>query len=63
MSPESIQMITNLITTVGFPIMCVIFMWRKITESDERQNDLLTKLTLTIQELTDYIKRGEDDGK
>lgn len=63
MSPDTIQMITNLITTVGFPIMCVIFMWRKITESDEKQNDLLTKLTLTIQELTDYIKRSEDDGK
>lgn len=63
MSPETIQLITNLITTVGFPIMCVIFMWRKITESDEKQNDLLAKLTLTIQELTDYIKRGEDDGK
>lgn len=52
------QQISNFITTVGFPIVCVIFMWRKITDSDEKQTQLLTELTLAIKNLTDYIKGG-----
>lgn len=56
MTPETIKEIEQLITTIGFPIVCVIFMWRKITESDEKQTALLTELTLAIKNLTDYIK-------
>ncbi len=56
MTPEIIVEIERLITTVGFPIVCVIFMWRKITDSDEKQTTLLTELTLAIKNLTDYIK-------
>ena len=56
MTPEIIVEIERLITTVGFPIVCVIFMWRKITESDEKQTALLTELTIAITNLTDYIK-------
>lgn len=41
MTPEIIVEIERLITTIGFPIVCVIFMWRKITESDEK---CLTKI-------------------
>lgn len=52
------QQISTFITTVGFPIVCVIFMWRKITDSDEKQTQLLTELTLAIKNLTDYIKGG-----
>lgn len=52
------QQISNFITTVGFPIVCVIFMWRKITDSDEKQTQLLNELTLAIKNLTDYIKGG-----
>lgn len=48
--------ITSFITTVGFPIICVIFMWRKITDSDEKNRELLDELTSTIRELTHYIK-------
>lgn len=48
--------IKELITTIGFPIVCVIFMWRKITESDQKQSDLITELTKAITELTAYIK-------
>jgi len=62
MTPEVIQEIKNLITTLGFPIVCVIFMWRKITQSDEKQSDLLSKLTLAINELTIYIKGGSKGG-
>lgn len=58
MKPEVIQQVEQLITTIGFPIVCVIFMWRKITESDEKQTQLLTELTIAIKNLTEYIKGG-----
>jgi hypothetical protein len=58
MTPEIIKEIKELITTIGFPIVCVVFMWRKITDSDEKQTQLLTELNTTIKELKDYIKGG-----
>lgn len=60
MTPEIIVEIERLITTIGFPIVCVIFMWRKITESDEKQTELLNELTIAIKNLTEYI-RGKSD--
>ena len=60
MTPETIVEIERLITTIGFPIVCVIFMWRKITESDEKQTELLNELTIAIKNLTEYI-RGKGD--
>ena len=59
MTPEIITEIEQLITTIGLPIVCVIFMWRKITDSDEKQTALLTELTIAIKNLTEYIKGGE----
>lgn len=59
MSPEmiaTIKDIKELITGIGFPIVCVIFMWRKITDSDEKQTALLTELTIAIKNLTELIK-------
>lgn len=61
MTPEIIVEIERLITTIGFPIVCVIFMWKKITDSDEKQTSLLTELIIAIKNLTEYIKgRGDD---
>lgn len=54
--------IGQFITTIGFPIVCVIFMWRKITDSDEKNHDLLTELMATIKELTHYIKEHDSNG-
>jgi hypothetical protein len=59
MTPETLKEIENFITTIGFPIVCVIFMWKKITDSDEKQTNLLTELTLAIKNLTEWIKGGE----
>lgn len=59
MTPEIIAEIEQLITAIGFPIVCVIFMWRKITDSDEKQTALLIELTDAIKNLTEYIKLGE----
>lgn len=58
MSTEIISSLKELITVIGFPIVCVIFMWRKITDSDEKQTQLLTELTIAIKSLTDYIMKG-----
>lgn len=63
MSPEMLASIKELITVIGFPIVCVIFMWRKITDSDEKQTALLTELTIAIKNLTDYIKDKKGDNK
>ena len=62
MTPEMLKEIEGFITTLGFPIVCVIFMWRKITQSDEKQTALLTELTIAIKNLTDYIKGGFSNG-
>ena len=62
METAVINEITTLITTIGFPIVCVVFMWKKITDSDEKNHDLLTELTNTIKELTHYIKEHNDNG-
>ena len=56
---DEVNAIVQLISTVGFPIFCFIFMWRKITDSDEKQTQLLIELTLAIKNLTDYIKKGD----
>lgn len=60
MTPEMLSELERVIATLGFPIICVIFMWRKITDSDEKQTALLTELTIAIKNLTEYIKgKGE----
>lgn len=61
MNAEILVEIERIITTIGFPIVCVIFMWRKITESDEKQTMLLTELIVAINNLTEYIKGRKDN--
>lgn len=63
MTPEIIVEVERLITTIGFPIVCVIFLWKKITDSDDKQNSILTELTIAIKYLTEYIKGKGDDLK
>lgn len=58
MTTEILLEIERMVTSVGFPIVCVIFMWRKITDSDEKTSALLNELTIAIKNLTDYIKGG-----
>jgi hypothetical protein len=49
----------TLITTIGFPIAMCWLMWKKITESDQKQSELLAELTKAINNLTIYIKEGK----
>ena len=50
------------VSTLGFPIAMCWLMWRKITESDEKQSNLLTELIKAITELTAYIQGGNRNG-
>ena len=63
MTVEVVKEIEQLITTIGFPIVCVIFMWKKITDSDEKQTQLLNELIIAIKNLTEYIKGGKKNGE
>lgn len=63
MSTEILVEIERIITTIGFPIVCVIFMWRKITDSDEKQTALLSELTVAINNLTEFIKGGKNNNE
>ena len=51
--------IETFITTIGFPIAMCWLMWKKITESDAKQSELIAKLTTAIENLTIYIKEGK----
>ena len=59
---EILKEIKEWISTLGFPIAMCWLMWKKITESDEKQSNLLTELTKAITELTAYIKGGNKYG-
>lgn len=59
---DIIQEIKEWISTLGFPICMCWLMWKKITDSDEKQSNLLTELTKAITELTGYIKGGNKYG-
>lgn len=57
MNVELLKEIETSIATVGFPIVCVIVLWRKTTISDERQNAILTELIKAINELKETLRR------
>lgn len=51
----NIQDIETLITSVGFPIVMCILMWKKISDSDEQQTKLLSELKSSIDNLKEAI--------
>ena len=57
--------LVNIISTVGFPIVCCIVMFRSLaTERTLHQQEtkeltgIINDLKVAIQQLTDYIKLG-----
>lgn len=58
MSMEGIKEFETFITTVGFPIVMCWLMWKKITDSDEKQTALINELIGAINSLSEYIKGG-----
>ena len=61
MDIDVIKEIEVAVTTIGFPIFMCWLMWKKITESDAKQSELLAQLTSARHELTLYIKGGRID--
>lgn len=58
----TVQDIETLITSVGFPIVMCMLMWKKISDSDEQQTKLITELKASIDTLKEAInsqKRGD----
>ena len=58
----SVQEIETLITSVGFPIVMCILMWKKISDSDEQQTKLLSELKSSLDNLKEAInsqKKGD----
>lgn len=51
----TIQDIETLITSVGFPIVMCMLMWKKISDSDEQQTKLITELKASIDGLKEAI--------
>lgn len=51
----TIQDIETLITSVGFPIVMCMLMWKKISDSDEQQTKLITELKASIDTLKEAI--------
>lgn len=58
MNLDNLKEIEVMVTSIGFPIFMCWLMWRKITESDEKQSALLAELISAINSLSDYIKGG-----
>jgi len=65
-----IAAITQAITTLGFPIVCVFFLWRSIQdtmknqqEETKRLREILEKNTLVLTKLMERLKveEGDDD--
>ena len=50
-----VQTITSLISTVGFPIVCVIFMWKYISTTMKEVSKAIDNNTLAITELKTLV--------
>ena len=63
MNTETIQTITTLINTVGFPIVvCIALFWSTIKQRDSHKSEMdeltkiITSLNITIVELRDSMR-------
>lgn len=56
-----IATITSLISSVGFPIVCVIFMWKYINSTLKEFTDTMRENTLMLSKV--YEKLDNMDGK
>lgn len=56
-----ITTITSLISSVGFPIVCVIFMWKYINSTLKEFTDTMRENTLMLSKV--YEKLDGMDGK
>lgn len=59
----NVQEISNLISNVGFPIVCVIILWKQTQDQTQKHKEEMEKLsesvhnnTIALTELTTLIK-------
>lgn len=50
-----VQEITAIISNIGFPIVCVIFMWKYISTSITDLTKSLTEVTITLNKICDRL--------
>lgn len=53
-----VESIVSLISTVGFPIVCCIFMWRYINTTLKDFTATMTENTKMIAKLCEKLERG-----
>lgn len=54
--------VTNLITTVGFPIVCAAAMWLDHTKTMKEMDATIERNTIALQRLLDKLGGGDIDG-
>lgn len=54
-----IQLVQNLISSVGFPIFVAVWMLYKSSKDSESLKDTISQLNNSITELTAYIKKED----
>lgn len=64
---ETINTITALISNIGFPIVCVIFLWKYISTTQKEFTEAIRNNTAVTEKLCEKIddltKGGEHDEK
>lgn len=56
-----IQLVQNLISSVGFPIFVAVWMLYKTSKDSEALKDTISELKNSITELTTLLKHEEDN--
>lgn len=62
MENVTVELITSLIGTMGFPICCCIFMWKFINSTLKDFTAMLNKNTQLLEKICDRLDR-EDKNK
>lgn len=55
--------VSQLISTVGFPIFVAVWMLYKSSEDSKQTRQALSDLTIAVTKLSDRIDKGENNGK
>lgn len=57
------QVVNNLISSVGFPIFVAVWMLYKSSKDSEEMKDTINELKNAITEMTTLLKRSDEDKK
>lgn len=57
---DAVEIITSLIGSIGFPIVCCIYMWRYISVTMQKFTETMQQNTLMLEKLTNKIDDLEE---